>query len=38
VAAYYPDWSTNVLSPQQIDFTRYDVVDFGEFAFGMFPH
>ncbi|TDL29460.1 glycoside hydrolase [Rickenella mellea] len=28
IAAYYPDWAADTLSPEQIDFSRYNWVDF----------
>ncbi|WWC64508.1 uncharacterized protein I303_107118 [Kwoniella dejecticola CBS 10117] len=28
MAAYYPDWAASHLSPEQVDWTRFDVVDF----------
>jgi hypothetical protein len=30
VAAYYPDWTSESMVPEQIDFKRFDWVDFGE--------
>ena len=32
VMAYYPDWAANSLAPEDIDFTRFDWIDF---AFGL---
>ncbi|WWC72077.1 uncharacterized protein I206_106037 [Kwoniella pini CBS 10737] len=28
MAAYYPDWASSHLSPEQVDWSRFDVVDF----------
>ncbi len=30
MAAYYPDWSASELPPANVDFSLFDVVDFGE--------
>lgn len=28
IATYYPDWNLDVLSPEQIDYSKYDLIDF----------
>lgn len=28
-AAYYPDWATGTIAPQDIDFSRFDILLFG---------
>lgn len=28
VAAYYPDWASSVITPEQIDYSRFDWIDF----------
>lgn len=30
VASYFPDWNLEVLSPEHIDYSKYDLIDFGE--------
>jgi len=32
VAAYYPDWGASVLPPENVDFNRFDWIDFGVLA------
>ena len=29
IATYYPDWAYESMTPEQVDFTRFDWVDFG---------
>ena len=31
-AAYYPDWATGTISPQDIDFSKFDILLFGTSA------
>ncbi|KAH9813560.1 family 18 glycoside hydrolase [Melampsora americana] len=28
IATYYPDWNLDVLTPEQIDYSKYDLIDF----------
>lgn len=30
VGSYFPDWNLDVLSPEQIDYSKYDLINFGE--------
>lgn len=30
VAAYYADWASNQLSPEEVDFGRFNWIDFGQ--------
>lgn len=36
-AAYYPDWAAGTLPPENIDFSKFDLIYFGERMHYNFP-